>query len=319
MSAELSVPQSLVGAAAGAVTFPVVLGINQLLVLKPLRLATHLPALVVATIGGISITSAAISASCAVVTAYSLAGPFVAPLTRDTSNHMRLNVPELLTSSLVSVALFRSLGGKFCSVVPSHLANPGAFARQWIPAYSNKYATSSEKVLIQEIGKKYGCHTCGKRQSVTKFVCDHQPPTSTLPHGGGVQRFYPQCDKCSGLQGGLVTNNKPNPKSLVTHITSLRAYHFFLPVPLAFGYLKSLSPIETRVITKEIINERDIVVSSGNSSDLELKKKVEISPGDFPLLIIWNKVVSFFLSLPPITQFHLTLWTFSILAALGST
>ena len=316
MSAELSLPQSLVGAGAGAVTFPVVLGINQLLILKPLRIATHLPALVTATIGGLSITSAAVSASYAVITAYSLAGPFVSPLRRDTSNNMRINVPELIASSLVSVALFRSLGGRFSSVIPSHLAAPGAFARQWIPAYSNKYATDSEKAIIQEIGRKYGCHSCGKRYSVSKFVSDHQPPTGTLPYGGGVQRFYPQCDRCSGLQGGLVSCTKASAKSLVTHFTSLRAYHFFLPVPLALGYLKYLSPVETRVVIKEIVNERDTVSLSNGSSDV---KKVLESHGDFPLLIIWNKVVSFFLSLPPITQFHLTLWTFSIFAALGST
>ena len=49
------------------------------------------------------------------------------------------------------------------------------------------------------VGKKYGCHSWGKRWS-TSFVGDHMPPNK-LVRKGQQQRFYPQCTSCSNLQG----------------------------------------------------------------------------------------------------------------------
>ncbi|HEX4157002.1 MAG TPA: hypothetical protein VHY79_00880 [Rhizomicrobium sp.] len=83
---------------------------------------------------------------------------------------------------------------------------PGPFAKESVPA-SGPGVTRSEQETIDEIGAKRGCHTCGTQTSGMKdghWIGDHQPPTR-LNLFGRPQNLYPQCLRCSQIQGGTVT------------------------------------------------------------------------------------------------------------------
>ena len=88
---------------------------------------------------------------------------------------------------------------------------PGPYAKESIPARSpERDFTQTERDKINEIGKKYGCHTCGSTNPKTKsgdFIPDHQPP-SALNTTNGEQLLYPHCLECSRKQGGEVKLKK---------------------------------------------------------------------------------------------------------------
>lgn len=85
----------------------------------------------------------------------------------------------------------------------------GRFSKESIPARStNRDFSESERSQINEIGNKYGCHTCGTRNPGTplgNWVLDHQP-ASRLSRRGLDQRLFPHCRTCSVRQGGLVSS-----------------------------------------------------------------------------------------------------------------
>ncbi|WP_455654518.1 hypothetical protein [Phascolarctobacterium sp.] len=104
--------------------------------------------------------------------------------------------------------------------------------------------TKTDREMAQELGQRYGCHTCGNQPAQGKsFVADHQPPsnfyngfpldppsiplyefthsgelfqttdpnlaasvgTTAKPSTFGQHQFiYPQCPDCSNKQGGFV-------------------------------------------------------------------------------------------------------------------
>eukprot|EP00042_Codosiga_hollandica_P029083 m.157714 g.157714 ORF g.157714 m.157714 type:complete len:284 (-) comp52970_c0_seq1:101-952(-) len=144
-----------------------------------------------------------------------------------------------------SIALFRLAGGRFRALLPSCLYKPGAFAwrKASIPANGAEYITNTGKYGDVKIGStglyahgyKYGCHSCG-RKNVANFIGDHMPPNK-YAKAGQAQRLYPQCTTCSSLQSIAVRTDRGR---LVTHVTSLRAYHLWLPVgPLLFDWLQA--------------------------------------------------------------------------------
>ena len=84
---------------------------------------------------------------------------------------------------------------------------PGPYARESIPAGPGARPSAAQQRQINEMGNANGCHTCGTKNPGTKsgnFVGDHQPPTKLNP-AGGQQRYYPQCQNCSNVQGGRVS------------------------------------------------------------------------------------------------------------------
>lgn len=91
---------------------------------------------------------------------------------------------------------------------------PGPYARESIPAGPSARPTAAQQRDINRMGQQDGCHTCGTKNPGTKsgnFVGDHQPPTKLNPPGG-QQRYYPQCQGCSNVQGGRVSQiPAPNP------------------------------------------------------------------------------------------------------------
>lgn len=83
---------------------------------------------------------------------------------------------------------------------------PGQHASEWSPARGpGRDFTAAEREAVNEIGRKYGCHTCGTKNPGTKsgdFIPDHQPPSQLAP--GQSQRLFPHCKACSLRQGGEV-------------------------------------------------------------------------------------------------------------------
>lgn len=77
---------------------------------------------------------------------------------------------------------------------------PGKYARRLIPARStSSRLNKKERRVLNKIGNKYGCHTCGRRHPGTKsgnWIADHQP-VSKLRKKGQQQRLYPYCQTCS--------------------------------------------------------------------------------------------------------------------------
>ena len=54
-----------------------------------------------------------------------------------------------------SLVVFKLLGGRLRSVLPSSLIHPGAFARRYIPAKGKKYATDGVKQKLALLGIKF--------------------------------------------------------------------------------------------------------------------------------------------------------------------
>lgn len=86
----------------------------------------------------------------------------------------------------------------------AQLLAPGPYARESIPARGpGRSWRKAEQDQINELGERYGCHTCGTRDPGTEtgnWVLDHQLPSSINP-AGEAQRLYPQCLGCSREQG----------------------------------------------------------------------------------------------------------------------
>ncbi len=97
-------------------------------------------------------------------------------------------------------------------IPPAHPTfEPGPFADESILAVSTSQRfTAAERQLINAIGNKSGCHTCGSKTAGTKsgnFVPDHQPP-SALNTINQPQQLYPQCIHCSREQGLAIARQK---------------------------------------------------------------------------------------------------------------
>jgi hypothetical protein len=221
---------AIAGSLAGVVAFPATLAGFQRFVFKPLRLTSSLSVPFVSSVLG----AGAVLAGSAVATlsVASAASVF---------SHYKTNVNDLYVSTAGGVVLFKVFGGRFRSVLPSHLLRPGSFAVSSLPARGKSYVRAQEKDVIGVLGKQNGCHTCGKRSG--QFVADHQPPNH-LSIPGQLQRFYPQCRSCSNRQGGLLASVKSSslfshPHGIVTHGSALRLYHLFLPLPLIIPLLKT--------------------------------------------------------------------------------
>lgn len=115
--------------------------------------------------------------------------------------------------------------------LPSDLSKRGAFNAGYLPDAPYKaYADKRERRKVQRLGRRHGCHHCGARfrpaAAGRTFVADHIPPNKYAE--GRKQRFYPQCERCCGLQARAVATDV---RKLVTH-RGTRLYHAFWPLPL---------------------------------------------------------------------------------------
>lgn len=95
--------------------------------------------------------------------------------------------------------------GKSKKIKGEDTITPGPYAKESIPATNGKSRdfTDEERMKIDKIGYKSGCHTCGIKKPGTKsghFVPDHQKP-NYLVKNGEKQSLYPHCLSCSRKQG----------------------------------------------------------------------------------------------------------------------
>ena len=136
---------------------------------------------------------------------------------------------------VVGLLTFKLFGGRFWAIAPSSITNLGSFARWSIPC-GEKYATASERTLIHQMGRKWGCHTCGSRmlfsRETFRFVGDHMPPKSVAEQKNQtwwrrvglipkVQfRFYPQCKNCSNTQGTILAKASSKIANSKTYLPS---------------------------------------------------------------------------------------------------
>eukprot|EP00536_Pseudo-nitzschia_multiseries_P003840 jgi/Psemu1/302204/fgenesh1_kg.61_\ len=129
---------------------------------------------------------------------------------------------------LLGLLAFKSLGGRFWAIAPSSYTHLGSFSRWSIPC-TESYANARERIMIEQMGRKWGCHTCGSKMvfstpaksAITgktyRFVGDHMPPKSVAEHMNNRWyrtmglwprvkfRFYPQCVSCSNTQGSVLS------------------------------------------------------------------------------------------------------------------
>jgi hypothetical protein len=81
--------------------------------------------------------------------------------------------------------------------------NLGPFFGEMVPGSGPGRLTASQKQLLDEIGRKFGCHGCGSKTNLTPrghFIGDHYVPYSLGTPTGVV----PHCQFCSASQGGLL-------------------------------------------------------------------------------------------------------------------
>ena len=218
---------------AGIVVFPATLSALQRFFFKPLRLTCSTPTPSLGSfLGAGAVLTASAAASLSVV---SLAASL------SSRGEYQLNRGDVLFSTVTGVAVFKVLGGRFRSVLPSHLLGPGAFAALPIPSKGQRYATAHQREALNLIGRRYGCHSCGRRGQ--SFIADHQPPNKlALP--GARQNFFVHCRSCSVRQGAILSrssvNSMKDPSAVVTHGSSLRLYHLFVPTPLFLPFVRNV-------------------------------------------------------------------------------
>eukprot|EP00877_Chromochloris_zofingiensis_P002503 jgi/Chrzof1/12253/Cz06g27090.t1 len=152
-----------------------------------------------------------------------------------------IDVEDALLDSVLGIFIFKSMGGRFSSLMPSDLSKPGSLAFESIPAKSDEYAQPSIKRELVRIFKRDGCHHCGATKG--PVIGDHMPPNKVVYGKGedrlaawlaeqpvigkvrGVlgmsaisrQRFYPQCQRCSIKQSAAIKHGK---RVLVLHLHS---------------------------------------------------------------------------------------------------
>lgn len=140
---------------------------------------------------------------------------------------------DVLVDAALGIALFKFMGGRFRSVMPSDLLKVGAIGKESLPAGGPAYATEEKRGEILRFFRRDGCHHCGTRKGPS--IGDHMPPNKmvaetikamkktlglhklfnmpyvrkaaasmNIPVGPPRQRYYPQCQSCSQKQASAV-------------------------------------------------------------------------------------------------------------------
>ncbi|WIA17091.1 hypothetical protein OEZ85_013990 [Tetradesmus obliquus] len=162
-----------------------------------------------------------------------------------------LDVDDMVFDALLGIFVFKAMGGRFSSLMPSDLSKPGALAFESIPVRadnSEAYAQPSVKRELARIFRRDGCHHCGSYRG--PVIGDHMPPNKMMPiskaakdklpaavdnlpgiskvreliglsgrTGKPLQRFYPQCQRCSIKQATAMRSGK---RVLVLHLHAPR-------------------------------------------------------------------------------------------------
>jgi hypothetical protein len=219
--------------AAGTLAFAAILSISTLMQLKLFRISTGSPPPIPSMIGFGSVATAAAMSHIVSIKAFQIVKqdyPIFDAISKPFFDFkiQKDNVAHLLRVSAVGLLMYKGLGGRFWAVSPSSVTNLGSFARTVfsLPA-TEKYATRSQRKSIERLGRTFGCHTCGSRRIISrskngvKFIADHMPPQAVVKQMNGrwyrelfgmktKQRFFPQCVRCSNMQGGILSDASRN-------------------------------------------------------------------------------------------------------------
>ncbi|GIL63846.1 hypothetical protein Vafri_17847 [Volvox africanus] len=156
---------------------------------------------------------------------------------------------EALVDAMVGPILYKVVfRHSFHRLLPSHLAQPGAFGRMHLPTSSADYSTATEKAQLSVFFGRDGCHHCGTRSN--GVIGDHMPPYKVVRDAlaareasGGLEKilrrvadflgikdeslkqvYYAQCKACSNRQAQLMRNGTRSttlpgiwPPELVVH------------------------------------------------------------------------------------------------------
>lgn len=232
-------PNDLMPLASGTMVFSAILSLSTLMQLKIFRISTGTPPPIPTLFGITSVATAAYCSHLTSIKAFQMCRQDVimsSNFNLTNRRDIRANfenahaidldggdISHVLRVCAFGLLAFKGLGGRFWSIAPSNITNLGSFARTIfsIPA-TEKYASPSQRQMIERLGRTIGCHTCGSRkifyrgQNGVKFIADHMPPQAVVKQMNarwyrrlfGIkvkQRFYPQCVTCSNLQGGLLS------------------------------------------------------------------------------------------------------------------
>ena len=153
--------------ACGAVSFPLCMGAFQSTIFRPLRLTCNRPFAMV--LGCISVTLSSSAASIVFISYITLVHKIPSNIATSLKDRYFYFLPES-TGSIpfsfdnldvplfagISLIVFKVLGGRFRSALPSSLLHPGAFAKNSFPAASQNYASSFVKHKLLREGISQG-------------------------------------------------------------------------------------------------------------------------------------------------------------------
>ena len=149
----------------GVITFPLCLAALQTGISRPLRMTSNIR-VIGSVCGGLSVLISGSTSSLAFLYSTVLLKEVKDNSVKATVEKFLSFVPEDRRSisisdcykdipvyGFASLCMFKLLGGKFRSVLPSNLIYPGAFAKGYIPAKGQNYASNAVKQKLTLLGK----------------------------------------------------------------------------------------------------------------------------------------------------------------------
>jgi Zn finger protein HypA/HybF involved in hydrogenase expression len=150
---------------------------------------------------------------------------------------------NIALSGLVGLFWFRLVGGNPKIVLPADLCAKGPFAKDAVAVVRDASVNAAQKLNVQKIGRKFGCHSCGRflRFWEKRFIADHIPPTKLKAKYEGVdsfhvQKLYPHCPTCATRQGNAVATGKK--RLVMPNLWTYRPEYIWMPIMPMFEQLE---------------------------------------------------------------------------------
>ena len=166
-STQVDTIDAALSCALGGVTFSLCLGALQTGIFRPLRITSNLRP-IGSVCGGISLFISGSTASLVFLSSILLLKEVNDSSIKALADKLHSADPigtrpisilacykDVPLYGFASLVVFKLLGGKFRSVLPSNLFHPGAFARGYIPAKGQSYASNTVKQKLTSFGEFY--------------------------------------------------------------------------------------------------------------------------------------------------------------------
>ena len=180
-SIRIYLSDALFSSTVAGITFPVFLGCLQTGIFRPLRISSNL--LFAPVCGCISVFISGGCASLLLLSSFSFIGKNDWHETSLEKRQGYVHVPNEYSLAISvrpadvplcgfgSLIVFRILGGRFRSVLPSSLIHPGAFARKYIPAKGQNYASATVRRRLRLLGEFCWVQPANKCTVQVLFIC----------------------------------------------------------------------------------------------------------------------------------------------------